>query len=212
LINNWRYARTSPALLFVPWNGFHAGGAIIALVFTVPVVARRFTSPPGRIADTLVPTAGLGIILGRLGCFAEGCCFGHACDWLWCVSFPAATHPYDLHIAHGRIAPGAMFSAPVHPLQLYFAGIGVVLIAMSRWLQPRARYEGQVALLALVVFSIAAAALEPLRAGDDARVYWGPLPQLQWTALAMAVTSLAMLYVAARRDAKPHGVGGRTSG
>jgi phosphatidylglycerol:prolipoprotein diacylglycerol transferase len=200
LVNNWRYACTSPALLFVPWNGLHAGGAIIALALTAPLALRRFTCPLGRVADTLVPTVGIGIVLGRLGCFAEGCCFGSVCRQPWCVSFPAGTSAYELHSAQGQVGLTGMHSAPVHPLQLYFAGVGVMLIVLSRWWRGRARYEGQIALLSLVIFSVAAAALESLRAGDDTRVYWGPLPQLQWTAIAMAIGSLAALRAAERRS------------
>lgn len=199
LLNNWPYAATNLAVVLLPWMGIHAGGAMIALALTAPLVLRRYRLPAGRIADALVPTVGIGIILGRLGCFADGCCSGRVCQWPWCVSFPKGAYVYELQLAHGQIGPAAVSSAPVHPLQLYFAGVGVVLIVLSRWMHTRKRYDGQVALAALVVFAVAAAALEVLRADHDGRTYWGPLPQLQWTALAMSMVSLAALAIAERR-------------
>lgn len=200
LINNWSFALAKPAWIFFPWTGLHAGGAVIGLALSLPLVLRRYALPVGRIADALVPTIGIGIILGRLGCFAEGCCFGRVCAWPWCIAFPKGPYIYEFHLSQGYITPAATHSAPVHPLQLYFAAVGAVLIALSYWLQPRRRYAGQVALAALMVFSIGAAALEVIRDDYYPRVYWGPLPQLQWTALAMTMVSTVALAVAERRS------------
>ena len=83
---------------------------------------------------------------------------------------------------------------------------GLHLLATSReplcvsgeveWLHPRKRYDGEVALVALVLFSTSAAALEFLRADAQPRVYWGPLPQLMWMALGMSAVSIAALAAA----------------
>jgi phosphatidylglycerol:prolipoprotein diacylglycerol transferase len=200
VVNNWGYATSRPWVLLGPWNGLHAGGAMIALVLTAPVVLRRRALPLRRIADALVPTVGIGIIVGRLGCFAEGCCFGWTCRWPWCVPFPAGAYVYDVHAMQGKILPGASLSAPVHPLQLYFAMVGVALIVLSRGMAARKRYDGQIALVALLLFSVTAAILEPLRADYDGRAYWGALPQLQWTALLMSLVSLAAMRAARIRS------------
>lgn len=201
VVNNWAWVTLNPSFLLTPWLGFHAGGAIICLSSCAVLVMHRYRLPRGRMADALVPTVAIGIVLGRLACFAEGCCFGRVCQWPWCVAFPPGSHPYEWHLAQGVIGATATRSAPVHALQLYFGAVGVVLLGLWRSLHPRRRYDGQVALIALLVFSAAAAVLEPLRAGDDARVYWGPLPQLLWTALGMCVISGAALVAAERRQA-----------
>ncbi len=38
--------------------------------------------------DILAPSAALGMGLGRLGCFLNGCCWGSVCDLPWAVRFP----------------------------------------------------------------------------------------------------------------------------
>lgn len=199
LLNNWAWAAQQSAVLLNPIMGFHAGGAMIGLTLSLMVVVGHYRLPLGRIADALVPTIGLGIIIARLGCFAEGCCWGRLCRWPWAVTFPRGTPPYEVHLAQGHIDAASLVSAPVHPLQLYFAAVGLGLLMLARWRRRYNRYDGQVALIGSMIYSASAAGLELLRAGDDARVYWGPLPQLLWTALAMLAASTAALFAVERR-------------
>jgi len=38
--------------------------------------------------DIMAPSAALGMAIGRIGCFLNGCCFGGVCDLPWAVRFP----------------------------------------------------------------------------------------------------------------------------
>lgn len=38
--------------------------------------------------DIIAPSAALGLAIGRVGCFLNGCCFGGVCNLPWHVSFP----------------------------------------------------------------------------------------------------------------------------
>ena len=38
--------------------------------------------------DIIAPSAALGLALGRIGCFLNGCCYGGVCDAPWAVQFP----------------------------------------------------------------------------------------------------------------------------
>jgi phosphatidylglycerol:prolipoprotein diacylglycerol transferase len=179
------------------WSGgLHAGGGIVLLALATPVVARRLALPLGRFADGLAPTVGVGIAIARLGCFLEGCCFGTPCRLFWCVPFPQSAYVYELHATLGMLPPAAARSAPIHPLQLYFAGAGLMLTVVALWLHARRRWDGQVGLVALLLHSGSAAALEWLRADHHPRVHWGPLPQLEWVALAMTAAALGALVIA----------------
>jgi phosphatidylglycerol:prolipoprotein diacylglycerol transferase len=149
-----------------------------------------------RFADGFAPTVGVGIAIARLGCFLQGCCFGTICAWPWAVRFPRDTYVYEFHRQQGALTPGAASTAPVHPLQLYFAGAGLLLTVVALWLHPRKRYDGQVGLVTLLVYSVGSAALEFLRADYHPRVYWGPLPQLEWVALGLTAVSLVALAAA----------------
>lgn len=189
----------------LPWGGFHIGGGIIALVLVTPWVTRRYGLPLGRFADAIAPTVALGVAVARLGCFLQGCCFGAQCPPGHGIHFPPGAPAFAYHLQQGWIAADAVRSLPVHPLQLYFLAAALLILAVSWWLSARKRWDGQVALVALLLFSASTAGLEVLRADIGMRVYWGALPQLTWTALAMTVASLAALLAVARAQRRRGG-------
>jgi hypothetical protein len=73
------------------------------------------------------------------------------------------------------------------------------MTAFLLWRRRHKRYEGELGLLLLVIFSVSSAMLEPLRADDPLRAYWGPWPQLLWASMAMAGLSTAVLALAEYR-------------
>lgn len=73
-------------------------GAISALlgftyVHKLPLLATLDLSAPGMT---------LGLALGRIGCFFNGCCFGDACALPWAVEFPVDSPPYQRQVEQGR--------------------------------------------------------------------------------------------------------------
>src|SRR5215207_8189665 len=94
-----QYKITDPLEFFRIWNGgivFYGsalGGWLAALV-----AHRRFLKPFGvsvwKLADVLAPSVAIGLCLGRIGCFLNGCCYGHvACPDNPAVHFPLLTAP-----------------------------------------------------------------------------------------------------------------------
>jgi phosphatidylglycerol:prolipoprotein diacylglycerol transferase len=209
VINAWTFVMDRVAggdfapLLF---KGLHAPGAMLGLVLATCAAARWSGIGIGKFGDALAPTVGIGIAIARIGCFLEGCCYGEPCTWPWCVSFPGGSFAWHRHSFMRLIGLDATVSAPVHPLQLYFAIAGLLMTATALWVHRRKRYDGQVAVASLLVFSATSAALEGLRAPFALRAYWGTLPQLTWVLLAMAAVSLVVLVVGAvRRDSRSRG-------
>ena len=60
-------------------------GAIGGLFVWLKFKKRSFL----QVTDILAPSLALGLALGRLGCFLNGCCYGGACDLPWAMQFPA---------------------------------------------------------------------------------------------------------------------------
>ncbi len=56
-----------------------------------------------RWADMVVPCVMLGLALGRIGCFCNGCCYGGPTQHWWGVHFPTASVPYAEHRSTGRL-------------------------------------------------------------------------------------------------------------
>src|SRR5262245_4485664 len=126
----------------MPWEGLHAGGAILGLLLAAPVIFAAFRVHPGLMADAIMPASGVSVFLARMGCFLFGCCFGVRCDHFWCVPFPPGSLPSIIHAQRG-LSTYESWSLPVHPLQLYFGLVGLAITAIALWFLPRKRYHGQ---------------------------------------------------------------------
>src|SRR5438876_10168776 len=99
LVDFGDYAR-NPRLLFslstLQAAGIFYGGLLAALLMAY-FYMRRKGLPMLATADVLAPGIALGHSIGRLGCFAAGCCWGAQTNLPWAVTFskPAAPDLVD---------------------------------------------------------------------------------------------------------------------
>jgi phosphatidylglycerol:prolipoprotein diacylglycerol transferase len=199
----------SPLHALKPWvGGYHMAGAIVAALVALVLAARFERVSLLRLADGIFPAFGIAIAVNRVGCFLHGCCVGDVCTGPWCVSFPNRSVAHQFQTQLGLIAADAPASLPVHPLQLYFAAAGLLTTALTLWLAPRRRWDGQVALAGIAFFWTTTALLEGLRAPNGSSPTWGPLEQLHWLAIALAAVSVVALLLAdlAHRARARHGI------
>ena len=47
--------------------------------------------------DIMAPSGALGLAIGRIGCFLNGCCYGGQCDLAWKVQFPYGSNVANQH-------------------------------------------------------------------------------------------------------------------
>ena len=92
---------TLTAILNVPQGGLVVYGALIGGMIAFIYLVRRFQLPALAFADFIAPSMLLGLAIGRLGCFLNGCCFGGLCDVPWAVTFPESSPPYNQQIERG---------------------------------------------------------------------------------------------------------------
>ncbi|MBI4870986.1 MAG: prolipoprotein diacylglyceryl transferase [Candidatus Riflebacteria bacterium] len=154
------------------------GGLLAGLVGT-----RMAHLPLGRFADIIPAGLCIGQILGRLGCFANGCCYGAVCSVPWAVR---------LHSG-----PGAM--VPRHPTQLYEALFLSAILAVCLWLFRRPHRPGMVMVLYLYLYGVGRYAVELFR-GDDRGA--SPIPGLsvsQSISLGVLVLASIVHLLAARQ-------------
>lgn len=76
-------------------------GGLVGMVWFV----RRRRLPLLVVCDLLAPCFMLGLALGRIGCFLNGCCFGGVCELPWAVTFPIGSPPYEQQVVQ-KMAPG----------------------------------------------------------------------------------------------------------
>ena len=92
-LTHWADYARDPAGVFRIWEGglMLYGGYFLAIAGGI-VYARRANLLVWRAADAAAPSMALGIGIGRIGCFLNGCCFGLPTHLPWGVRFPAGSY------------------------------------------------------------------------------------------------------------------------
>jgi len=134
------------------WYGGFLGG-LAAGAFLI----RRYGLPFWQTTDAFAPGIALGQAIGRLGCFAAGCCWGKECDLPWGVRFTERAHEIT----------GVPTGVHLHPTQLYEAFTMLAIFLFLVWLHRRKRFGGQVLLAYAVLYGAARFTIEFFR--DDPR-------------------------------------------
>jgi phosphatidylglycerol:prolipoprotein diacylglycerol transferase len=97
--------QTLVALLNVTNGGLVMYGSVVGgLPFGIYYLVSR-KLPVLAIADIIAPSMVVGLALGRIGCFLNGCCYGGLCEGPLAVTFPGepaytgapASPPYEKH-------------------------------------------------------------------------------------------------------------------
>lgn len=91
------------AVINVPRGGLVVYGSLIGGVLGIGYFLYRRRLPLWPLLDLITPSLVLGLAIGRLGCFLNGCCFGGACELPWAVQFPPESPAYVDQLEHGRL-------------------------------------------------------------------------------------------------------------
>lgn len=79
----------------INFGGIVVYGALLGGFATLAWICYRQKLPLLAIADILAPAFLVGLAIGRIGCFLNGCCYGGICDPPeWGVRFPQESPPY----------------------------------------------------------------------------------------------------------------------
>jgi len=195
---DWRYYLAHPGAILASWRsaGVYYGGFVAAALASLWYV-RKHALPLGIVADAIAPSVALAQSIGRLGCFAAGCCYGLPTQHPWAVTF---TDPQAAAIT------GVPLGIPRHPTQLYMSLDALVLfgvlLLVRRWKRRRALSDGVVFWSYVLLYSCGRFALEFLR--GDPRGAFGPLSTSQGIAIvgaAVALIAFGRLALTGRRTA-----------
>jgi phosphatidylglycerol:prolipoprotein diacylglycerol transferase len=194
VFTEWAYFRENPREIF---SIFQSGGVFYGgLLAAFPVAwwyVRRHRLDGWKTADVLAPGVVVGQAIGRLGCFAAGCCHGRPTDVAWAVTFR------DIYATR---AVGTPIDTPLHPTQLYESAAAFLIFGFLLWLAARKKFDGQVVLAYVVLYSITRFVIEFYR-GDAARgaVFNGMLSTSQFIAIVLVLAAaLVYPYLARRRQ------------
>ncbi|NQW46550.1 MAG: prolipoprotein diacylglyceryl transferase [Planctomycetes bacterium] len=189
-----------------------AGGLVVfGALPTAALAVWRFASRRGlslsRLADCVAPSLLVGLSIGRIGCFLNGCCYGGPCDLPWAVQFPPESPPWLDQAARGLLphaAPGGgpPWSLPVHPAQLYASIDAAILAVLALCYTPLARRDGQVFALVLTLHPISRLLLEAIRV-DEPPALGTPLSISQLVSLVLLALAATVWWWTARQPPRP---------
>jgi phosphatidylglycerol---prolipoprotein diacylglyceryl transferase len=186
-------ARPSEALAALRVGGVFYGGLLTAIGAGAWYM-RRHRMPLWSTCDACAPGIAVGHVVGRLGCFAAGCCYGRPTAAPWGVTF------HD-HFAASYV--GTPLGVALHPTQLYEsaaeAAILLILLASER---VGRRVAGRTFWLYLALYAVSRFVIEFFR-GDERGAILG-FSTSQAISLAILPCSLAALVLLAR-SASSHG-------
>jgi phosphatidylglycerol:prolipoprotein diacylglycerol transferase len=182
LANDWEYYshnwRAVFSLSTLQAYGVFYGGLITAIAACM-IYIRRNRMPVARTCDVFAPGIALGHAIGRLGCFAAGCCYGKETHVPWAVTF---TNPL------AALWVGTPLGVPLHPTQIYEFLVELGNFFFLWWLLKRRRFDGQVIGAYLFIYGFARFFLEFLRNDPDrGSAFGGAITMVQLISILLVI-------------------------
>jgi phosphatidylglycerol:prolipoprotein diacylglycerol transferase len=169
-------------------GGVFYGGLILAVVVALLYI-RRIGLPLWTTCDVFAPGIALGHVVGRMGCFFAGCCWGKPTDVPWAITF---TNPF----AAANV--GTPLNVPLHPTQLYEAGAEALILWFLLATERRGRpYPGRTFWLYMLLYAISRFSIEFSR--NDPRGTVLMFSTSQFISLLLAPLAVVMLVALSRR-------------
>ena len=142
-------------------GGSFFGAVAASLLFAVFYSRVFFKTEYRQLWDITVIGIALGHAIGRLGCFAAGCCFGTPTTLPWGVSFTWLGH-----------APHPFAGIALHPVQLYEAVLCFANFIFLLRFRKKRRFPGEVFYFYLINYGLIRFSLEFMRQHGTGEMVW----------------------------------------
>jgi len=193
-LSSWNYYRANPSQLFSIVTFESAGtfyGGLAGSIVMILVYCRVRKLPLLPVFDISAAALPLAHALGRLGCFAAGCCFGKPTALPWGVIF---TNEQAARLA------GTPLGVSLHPTQLYEAAAEFLNFLLLVWLGARQKFDGQILGAYFMLYGTERAIIEFFR-GDPGRtlMFHGSVSLMQIVSVGLIFTGAGLWWRGLRR-------------
>jgi phosphatidylglycerol:prolipoprotein diacylglycerol transferase len=173
--SDWDYYMKNPMkMIAFSGSGFVFYGSFIVCIIMLFWFFKRKKIKAAPAFDVLAVSTALVHGFGKIGCFMAGCCHGKVCNAAIGVVY---TNP--LSQAHP-------LNTPLYPAPLIDAVIIFSACAFLLWYKNKKKFDGELMLWYIFIYSTGRFFTEFLR-GDDDRGFVGPLSQSQWVSIALLI-------------------------
>lgn len=173
---NWgQYANDPISIIYLRDGGLSFVGGVVGGILTgwLFTKARKVSFPDGSDVGAIAIALGYGIV--RLGCLANGCCYGIPSDLPWALA----------------AGPGSVLR---HPTQVYSSILGFLMFAVLLFLfNSSKKFKGLLLFLYIAMYSAGRFAIEFFRVGP--RDYFAPLSLAQVFAIVTFIVSVGVLAI-----------------
>jgi phosphatidylglycerol---prolipoprotein diacylglyceryl transferase len=177
VIDRWEYYAQFPGKLF-SLNGIYMNGALCGAAFALWLCSRVANVNFGRCVDAVTPSIIVGQMLGRVGCFLNGCCYGIETDLPWGI-----TYTQNVSFAKTGVA--------YHPWQIYEILVLLVTLGIITRLKPKLKAPGLIFAHFLAMYSVWRFAGGFLRTPGG---FFLGLQQAQVVSLVVLVLSVSFIW------------------
>jgi phosphatidylglycerol---prolipoprotein diacylglyceryl transferase len=196
ILSSWDYYVANPREILsaatLQSGGTFYGGLIGGIIWTI-FYTRHEKMPLLTTLDAASAPVALGHAIGRVGCFAAGCCFGKPTSLPWAVTFTSEVA--------ARIS-GTPLHVAVHPTQLYEAAAETANFAILYWIGRRSHVSGQVVGAYLAFYGMERGLLEFIR-DDPGRtlLFRNAISLMQVVSIALLIGGMWLWFRARPRRA-----------
>ncbi|MCP4545900.1 MAG: prolipoprotein diacylglyceryl transferase [bacterium] len=187
--------------MFSLWEGGLTlyGGILLCFLTSWLFMSKRKISFLG-MADVMTPSIGLGIMITRIGCFLNGCCYGLPTHSHLGVCFPP--HSEANRTALSLLARNNEFleagaCATIHPAQLYSSLGGLIILAVLLLLERKGRPVGFTFANFLFVYGLHRFSVDQFRYYEEVMRVLG-LSVNQWLSIGFIISSILLHVFLAR--------------
>ena len=183
---------SNPAELWtlVRSGGVFYGGLLLAVGVALWYM-RRHAMPVWTTCDAFAPGIALAQSVGRVGCLLAGCCYGHATDLPWGITF---TNP----LAASNV--GTPLGVGLHPTQIYESVATLAIFGFLLLYERKGNaFPGRTFWSYLLLYPTTRFFIEFYR-GDPRGTVFDVLSTSQFVSVLLVPLSIVMLVVLARSD------------
>lgn len=179
------------------FNIFRGGtaqyGGVLLFIVALAIYARSKKLPISALSLTFSAPFFLGVAVGRLGCFANGCCFGLPTSSFLGVQYPAWCQASQMgrkiieSSANASILENVsnnVFVPTMHPTQLYSAAGALICLGTVLWLERKTANPMIVALSSVGLLGLLRLVVDHFRYYESSASCAG-LPINSWISLAL---------------------------
>ncbi|MDD3804365.1 MAG: prolipoprotein diacylglyceryl transferase [bacterium] len=200
VIENFRYySHDIPSVIKIWEGGMVFYGGLIGGFSAGIIYLKRNHLDIEQVGDITVPAFALGIFIGRIGCFLNGCCYGkvsHSCG----VSFPKDSPAYFEQMSQGMIPHNATTSLPVIPTQLIESFSCLVIFAILLLMYNKRKFKGEIFYSFFVFYGLERFLLDYLRHYSREAMILKVFSLSQITSLILIIAGGAMLFSSYKRN------------